>query len=269
MKLICLNVALFETNNKLLSEFFARQNADILCLQEVSDKIDASANVQYVSKNAIDEATSNLQYSYFGQTWSIKEFHLKNFHKKDSFDYDFGGFIKAGNYLKSRFAIVEKKNVFVTKNRRIEVEPKDWALWPQDQVKAVLVADLKLPSDKKLRILNYHGVWTREKLGNAETLAACKQILKLAKAVNYPTIIAGDFNLFPDTPSMKIFYDDFVSLIDTYNIQTTRPNSNELSNLKRNVVDFVLVSKDIKVNNFEVPNLEVSDHLPLILDFEI
>ena len=33
--------------------------------------------------------------------------------------------------------------------------------------------------------------------------------------------------------------------------------------------DYVFVSKDVKVKNFEVPNIEISDHLPLILDFEI
>ena len=26
---------------------------------------------------------------------------------------------------------------------------------------------------------------------------------------------------------------------------------------------------DVKVNTFEVPNIEISDHLPLILDFDI
>jgi len=109
----------------------------------------------------------------------------------------------------------------------------------------------------------------KKKNGNAETLKACKKILALAKEVNYPTIIAGDFNLFPDTPSMQVFYKDFISLVDKYNISTTRPKNNELSHLKRNVVDYILVSKDIKVKSFEVLDSDVSDHLPLILDFEI
>ena len=68
---------------------------------------------------------------------------------------------------------------------------------------------------------------------------------------------------------MKVFYKDFVSLVDTYKIKTTRPGSNELSSLERNVVDFILVTPDIKINSFEVLDSEVSDHLPLILDFEI
>ncbi len=94
-------------------------------------------------------------------------------------------------------------------------------------------------------------------------------ILHLAKKVTYPTIITGDFNLFPDTESMRVFQNNFVSLVDTHNIQTTRPESNELSNLKRNVVDYIMVSKGITVNSFAVLDSNVSDHLPLVLDFEI
>jgi endonuclease/exonuclease/phosphatase family metal-dependent hydrolase len=240
---------------------------DILCLQEVSDKIDDSANSDFVSKNHIDKATENLKYSFFGKTWIIKDFHLKNFHQKASFDYDFGGFLKAGNYLRTRFKIIWKANIFVQATPTFEVA--DWTEWPNNQSKAVQVVDLELPNSKKLRVLNYHGIWTKEKIGNKETLKACRQILGLAKEVDCPTIIVGDFNLFPDTPSMQVFYKDFTSLVDTHNITTTRPKSNELSNLERNVVDFVLVSKDIKVKSFEVLDLDVSDHLPLVLDFEI
>lgn len=68
---------------------------------------------------------------------------------------------------------------------------------------------------------------------------------------------------------MAIFKEDFTNLVDTYDIKTTRPASNELSNEKRNVVDYIFVSKEISVKKFEVINTDVSDHLPLILEFEI
>jgi len=241
MRLLSLNVALFETNNDLLLDFFSKQNLDIVCLQEVAARIDASVNPDFVSKVVVDKATKNLEHSFFSKTWIIKEFHLKNFHKKDNFDYHFGGFLKVGNYLKTKFRIVNKSNIFVQKGSMI---PTNWSNWPKEQSKAIQVVDLELPNFKKLRIINYHGIWTKEKIGNDETLRACKKILKLANKVNYSTIIVGDFNLFPDTSSMQVFSNDFISLVDKYNISTTRPKSNELSNLKRNVVDYILVSKN-------------------------
>jgi len=33
--------------------------------------------------------------------------------------------------------------------------------------------------------------------------------------------------------------------------------------------DYVLVSQEIKVKDFHVPDVEVSDHLPMVLDFEL
>ncbi len=267
MKLLSLNVAVFETNNESLLKFLSKQDLDILCLQEVAEKIDASANPDFISKRYIDKATKNLKYSFFGPTWHMKDFHLKNFHQKESFDFDFGGYLKTGNYLRTKFKIIKKGNVYVLRNSPIRVT--DWSKWPKSQVKAAQVVDLEFPNSKKLRVINYHGIWTREKIGNASTLKACRQILNLTKEVKYPTIIAGDFNLFPDTPSMKVFYKDFISLVDTHNISTTRPKSNELNHLERNIVDYILVSKDIKVNSFAVISSDVSDHLPLLLDFDL
>ena len=131
-----------------------------------------------------------------------------------------------------------------------------------------MVTDLII-DEKPLRILNYHGIWTRGKLGNKKTLAACKKINALALEAKGKVVICGDFNLFPDTPSMKLFETNFISLVDQFKIKTTRPNANELNNLDRNVVDYIFVSRGVKVNKFEVIQLDVSDHLPLVLNFEI
>ena len=79
----------------------------------------------------------------------------------------------------------------------------------------------------------------------------------------------GDFNLFPNTESISLFKPELTSLIDQYNINSTRPATNELSDKQRNVVDYIFVSRGVKVNNFEVIQSDVSDHLPLVLDFEI
>lgn len=265
MRLLSLNVALFETNNKKLHDFLIKINADIVCLQEIAEKVDEGVLDEYISRDVIDKATKSLKYSFFGPTWIIKDFHRKNFHKKESFDFEFGGFLKSGNYIKSKFKIIKKSNVFI-KYKHIKFT--DWSTWPKNQPKAVQVVDLELLDSKKLRILNYHGIWTKEKIGNKETLEACRKINNLAKQVKYPVIITGDFNLFPDTESMKVFK-DFISLVNKFEVQTTRPKSNELSHLERNVVDYILVSKGIRVKSFQVLDSDVSDHLPLILDFEV
>lgn len=266
MRLVSLNVAIFEPNNEKLYDFLIKQRSDIVCLQEVTSIPDQDVNPVYISKDYIDRATLNLRYSFFSPNYRIRGFRQKNFHLKENFDFEFGGFLDTGNYIKSKFKILKKSKIFVLGEYS---KVTDWSTWPKNQAKAVQIVDLERPDLKKLRVLNYHGIWTKEKIGNRETLDACKKIKQLATEVNYPTIITGDFNLFPETESMRIFKGNFVSLVDKYNIQTTRPKTNELSHLARNVIDFIFVSKDINVASFKVLNVDVSDHLPLILDFTI
>lgn len=201
MLLLSLNVALFETNNEKLYEFLQNFKPDIACLQEAAEQVDPQVNPVYISRNFIDQATQKLKYSFFSPTLMLKDFHKKDFHQRESFDFDFGGFIKSGNYIKSKFKFASKANVFVGENTNIKV--LDWSTWPKGQSKAVQVVDVQLPGGKKLRVLNYHGIWTKEKIGNEETLAACKKIHQLASQVSFPTIICGDFNLFPDTKSIS------------------------------------------------------------------
>ena len=64
MKLVSLNVAFFERNNDKLVDFLKTQKADILCLQEVIKKIDDGVDLDFISKDAIDEVSSDLKQSF-------------------------------------------------------------------------------------------------------------------------------------------------------------------------------------------------------------
>lgn len=258
MKLISLNVALFEPNNKKLSSFLREQKADIVCFQEVTRGLDQLALKKYISKNSIDSASSQLKYSFFGPTEMMRSFEEKGFHKQDNFLFDPGGLLEIGNYLKSKYRILKAKNIFL----------QGYYSYHSDiSSRAALIIDMKI-SQKLLRVINYHGIWTKDKQGNRSTLNACKKINELALKALGEVIICGDFNLFPDTESMQVFKGRFLSLVDTHKIKATRPSSNELSGLERNVVDYILVSKNLKVKGFNVIDTDVSDHLPLILEFD-
>lgn len=265
IRFISLNVALFETNNLKLMNFLAKEKPDIVCLQEVTKKVDISTKDELISINSIDQATTKLPYSFFAPSWVIRDFKSHNFHGKKYFDVDFNGFLEVGNYIKSRYKIYKGQNVFLIDHFTYIT---DWVDSLKEEGRPVQVTDTII-NGQKIRVLNYHGIWSRDKIGNKKTEVACKKIFKLASQVSYPVIICGDFNLFPDSYSMKILNDNFISLVDQYHIKTTRPVSNELSNKKRNVVDYVFISKGIKVKDFQVVDNNVSDHLPLIVDFSL
>lgn len=266
MKLISLNVGLFENNNRKLSQFLQSNPADILCLQEVTKRLDSQAKENYISKQIIDLHSQNLTSSFFAPIWILDHFCKDNFHGRDKFRFDLGGKAEFGNYVKSRFPLSFGQNVFVQNHFSYLT---DWTNWPEDDCRAFQIVDLDMDNNIKLRVINYHGIWSKNKKGNQLTMRACEMILDAGLAVNYPTIICGDFNLLPKTKEIELFNENFTNLCNKFELSTTRPKDNELNNLDRNVVDYVFVSRNIRVNSLEAPDCGVSDHLPLIVDFGI
>lgn len=264
MKLISLNVALFESNNEKLSSFIESSNADILCLQEVTKRVDDETNSAFISLDSIDTASPGLRSSFFAPIWTLKTFDKSDFHGEEHFQFDLGGLAEFGQYIRSRYPITKAQNIFVQNHFSYIT---DWSNWPAEDYRAVQVTDIEL-ENTHLRILNYHGIWSKDKKGTELTKQACETINSLANEVECPSIICGDFNLFPDTESMAVF-SNHQNLLNEYEIRSTRPSSNELNNQSRNVVDYILVSDGIKVNDFQVIDSDVSDHLPLMLDFEL
>lgn len=132
-------------------------------------------------------------------------------------------------------------------------------------------------------VCNIHGVsLPGHKNDSEERIEQSQTIINFAKKMKMPTVIGGDFNLNPDTKSIKMFEEaGFRNLIGEYGIKATRNHfawdqavqqqeegGREFFG-KQLFADYVFVSPGISVKNFEVPDIEISDHLPLVLDFEI
>lgn len=131
--------------------------------------------------------------------------------------------------------------------------------------------------NRDINILNIHGVaMPGDKFDSEERLAQSQQIVNFAKEVDSPTIIGGDFNLLPETKSIGMFEDvGYTNLIKEFDIKQTRNEvgwdffKDHEGFVKQYFADYAFVSSEIKVNKFEVPYMEISDHLPLILAFEV
>jgi endonuclease/exonuclease/phosphatase family metal-dependent hydrolase len=127
-------------------------------------------------------------------------------------------------------------------------------------------AVIDLSPGKHINLVNYHGYHiSGTKTGNELTVQHCQRIADYIKALKGPVILSGDFNLAPDSASLKPLNNALINLCDKHAVETTR---NSLAK-SMTTVDYIWVSKDIKVNHFEVlPNM-VSDHAALLLDFDI
>jgi endonuclease/exonuclease/phosphatase family metal-dependent hydrolase len=81
---------------------------------------------------------------------------------------------------------------------------------------------------------------------------------------NGPTIIAGDFNTMSGPEELKSFQSELGLTNPNKKNAPTYPSWNPKKQL-----DFILCSKEIKIKNFELRIVKFSDHLPLILDFDL
>lgn len=119
---------------------------------------------------------------------------------------------------------------------------------------------------KKLNLLNHHGHHIdSHKNGDDETMRQVKQILDYIKQLQGAIILCGDFNLAPESDSIKLIDERLVNLPVEYGLKTTRSKLT----YKDEVCDYIFVSHDVKVNSFVMDETIISDHNALILDFDI
>ncbi len=129
-----------------------------------------------------------------------------------------------------------------------------------------------------ITVINVHGLTYSpdDKLDTQERLEQSRLIKEFALQTCLPAgrekgsvIICGDFNILPQTESITTFNDSFVDLIQKYSISTTRskisPWYGAPGELKFS--DYAFVSSNMKITDFKVPDVDVSDHLPLVIEF--
>jgi endonuclease/exonuclease/phosphatase family metal-dependent hydrolase len=128
---------------------------------------------------------------------------------------------------------------------------------------------IKIEKDgKAYTVVNFHGLWNGQgKSDSPERLQQSEKIKTFLEKTQGPKILAGDFNLLPETESIAIIERTGMrNLITEYAIDTTRSAKYYLKPLK--FADYVFVSPEIEVSSFSVPKIDVSDHLPMILEFK-
>ena len=91
-----------------------------------------------------------------------------------------------------------------------------------------------------------------------------RRLHDLVEATEKPVIVAGDFNTFWGENEIYLFMRAAGLKSANVDGMPTYP-----SRSPRKELDFVLYQEGITVNNFEVPDVRLSAHLPLVCDFEV
>ena len=244
MKLISLNIwggRFYEPLINFLKDY--SNKVDIFCFQEVFN------NAQGV--------TSKIQ----------KDARLNIFSDLKEALADFNPFINPSQENEESLAVFVRKNIKVENvdelflyREKNSMIGNDVSTYPVNLQYFSFVAN-----QKKFTVCNLHGHWTPDYKGdNPARLEQSKRIKTLIDTIDGMKILCGDFNLAPDTESMAILETSLKNLIKEYGITSTRSHY-YTKGIK--FADYMMVSPEIEVKHFGVLQDPVSDHLPLLLEF--
>lgn len=230
------------------------ERTDIFCLQEIRN-----------SDQEIIDARYPDEYIY-GPLFSIISRELKGFKGHLASFEDDPHRMSVAMFVRNTLRVNAIKEYLV-------YAPKN----PQETGKKIFSARklqyavLEIRSQKFV-VANYHGLWNAgPKTDTPERLNQSMAIRLVLDDIPEPKILCGDFNLLPETYSMRILEQGMRNMVKEYGIQSTRTvlyrSYDDPS--EPNFADYILTSPDVVVKNFEVLPDIVSDHSPLYLEFEV
>ena len=116
-------------------------------------------------------------------------------------------------------------------------------------------------------VANMHGMWLPSgKEDSSERLIQSDRIVRFITHVEGAKILCGDLNLLPQTRCINMLEQHLRNLTREYAVTSTR-SSHYSKNGK--FADCISTSADVRVLGFHVLEDEVSDHLPLLLEFDL
>lgn len=241
MKLISLNTW-GGRQYKLLLDFFQRnQDIDIFCLQEIYNG---------VKKERLDRDFLNDAFNLYSDLKKVFPGHVGYFRPHIEDWYGLAIFVKKGIQVKREGDLMI-----------YDIEYGGGGNHPRN---------LQYIEFEKggitYTVANVHGLWVGKigKIDTPERLAQSEKIMSFMNSVQGNKILCGDFNLLPNTESVKIIEKDLRNLIKEYNIQSTRTS---FYNKPDKHADFIFVNSELKVKDFRILPDEVSDHAAMLIEF--
>lgn len=250
IKFLTLNIWLGGKLFDGMLSFLKKEDVDVVALQEAYNGSNPAWDRNFRS---VEILKKELGYEYISFSKCILD--------RRSF-----GKIEQGNVIFSKFPIISENSIFydVPYQEKSEETETDWREWPCNlQHVEILI------NDKKLDIFNTHGPWDLNgDVDNHRRLTMSRVIVEHIKDKEY-VILAGDFNAKPQTQTIRNIEEHLQNvfkheLSSTFNMkQKTDPG------YATAVVDMIFVSKNITVLEHFCPQVDVSDHLPLVVTLDI
>lgn len=233
-------------DKKKMLEYINLQNADIVCLQEVS----VYKNPAKLTLSALRKAMKQYPYTYYD---------FKVYNSKRQF----------GNVVFSRYPLINKQTIRYESQSNISSQCD--VVFNCDTLR-LMVNHLQSyglnKEDLQLDTLSMDGIKNStfgQKLRTADKLRyqQARQVKRAIRKSPYPVIVVGDFNAMPLS---RVYWTIKLGLRDTF----LEGNFGKLGNTYKRKgigvrIDYILCSRSLHTINCKVDNTaKYSDHYPLI-----
>ncbi|MGI9532980.1 endonuclease/exonuclease/phosphatase family protein [Lutimonas sp.] len=137
-----------------------------------------------------------------------------------------------------------------------------------DEPRSAIIHEVEIAVGCTIIFVNVHFDWVEDKEGVSSRLNQAKTLMQYINTLNKATIITGDFNCTPDSPTMQYFYEQGFEFInkgaDNLSFQGT----------VKSEIDHVIYrnTKSVKFRvkkSMLLDEAVVSDHRPLIAEMEV
>lgn len=245
LKIICLNVWGGMAGSDLIRFFEKHQETDVFCLQEVYH-----GGGHAIPKIAAGKSLARVDPDTFSKIQKALPQH------RAYFTAQYVSYLGLAIFVHERLSVLDTGDIFVYGEDGF-VSDLDVA----DHARKLQYATLQTRNGL-MTILNIHAAWQAVgKRDTPERLVQSQTIIDFTDQFSHPLLLCGDFNLLPDTKSIRLLEQaGWENLIHTFAISSTRTT---LYDKPEKYADYVFVKNGLQVLACETLPDVVSDHAPL------
>lgn len=234
-------------------------DTDIFCFQEIYDSKSDIKQYKDIRTNLLSELIETLLNFRFFYSIEISGFDTSpepvNFHLT----------MGKAMFIKNNIQVNSTNDILLFGDRSEKLLKGDFS-----NLAVTLQSIDFIIQGKRFTVVNIHGTaFPGTKLDTKLRLEHSQRLREFLNSKQGAKIVVGDFNLLPNTQSVKILEDDLRNLIKEFVIEKTRSHLSPYAGRPdfQKFADYTFVSDDVSVENFTVPDTDISDHLPMILEF--
>lgn len=173
-------------------------------------------------------------------------------------------YVKRVKYDLRKFKLIKKipflnkqSNALMSKNKLSHVE----TVYLHEGMKRTII-EAEVNCGRMVTLLLVHLALSKE-----TRKKQFEELARVIKKIKTPVILAGDFNTFDGEKEIKSLIKE-TSLRHSFRVHGGRIFTFPAYHPRRRF-DYVLTSKEIKIKKYSVLKMPFSDHLPVMVDFEV